>query len=305
LGEKVGVPSWFPRPRKNQKALSTEEINDRLAGRYGIRSVKVSDVAEQLYCEKKVELRLVHPELIKGTAELLDGLAAHEELAAEALPVSEEQFRAQVARGERVLLRESLFSGKYKKIPMCGKPDLVWFEGGKPFLVVEYKFSAKREPYPDHRLQVSLYGFLLHQGHFDTRDLVTILAFVPAQTVAMGPQGRRLGENEEKKLLSISCDLRHKVLRNRSPASTSVEIFSCFAYPFNLSEARRQLDAAAGFWLGKRTPLPTRHQKKCLVCEFNAAGLCPSALVKPSASLIVERKGTRILVHSRSSRSGR
>lgn len=301
MGVKVGVPSWFPRYGKNRKAQSTEQVKDGLAQRFGILAVWVSDIAEQLYCEKKVELRLLHPELIKGTAELLKGLEAHEELAAEALPVSEEEFRAQVARGERVLLRESSFSGEYKGIPISGKPDLAWFEDGKAFSVVEYKFAAKREPYPDHRLQVALYGFLLHAQHYDTSDLVTMLVFRP-RAVTTRPEGRSLGENEEKKLLTVCRELRHKVLRSRSPATRSEDIFSCFAYPFDLSDARRQLDVAIAFWHGKRKPLPTRHQKKCLACEFNAAGLCDAALVKPSADLIVERKGERILVHSRPNR---
>lgn len=292
------IPSWFPRPRKSRKPQSAEQIKDRLAERYGVLSVRVSDIADQLYCEKKVELRLLHPELIKASAELLEGLEAHQELAADALPVSEEEFRAQVARGERVLLRESSFSGEYKGIPISGKPDLVWFEDGKALLVVEYKFGAKREPYPDHLLQVALYGFLLHAGRHDTSELVTALVFMAPRTAAYGARGRSLEESEENKLLNICRPLHRKVLRTRHPATVAEDIFSCFAYPFDLGHARRQLDLTAAFWLGKRKAVPTRHQKKCWVCEFNAAGLCDAALVKPSADLVVERKGDRILVHS-------
>jgi hypothetical protein len=70
---------------------------------YGINFVRAADIAEQLFCEKKVELRLFHPEIKKGASQLA-GLTGHEELAAEARPVSKKEFPEQLASGKKIVL---------------------------------------------------------------------------------------------------------------------------------------------------------------------------------------------------------
>jgi hypothetical protein len=86
--------------------------------------------------------------------------------------------------------------------------------------------------------------------------------------------------------MELCRKLRTSVLRKREPASVSNEHFACFAYPFDLARARRLLKEPAEFWLGNRQAVPTAHRKKCQVCEFNAAGLCNSALAKPSPEFL-------------------
>jgi CRISPR/Cas system-associated exonuclease Cas4 (RecB family) len=229
------------------------------------------DIAEQLFCEKKVELRLLHPEVKKG-ARQLSGLAGHEELSADARPISRKELSEQLASGERVLLRESSFSGLYRGIPIVGRPDLVFFNGMRPHFLVDYKFSTKRETYPDHRLQVALYGMLLHQNEFETEGLVTIIAFVP-RAVAEG--------HLESGLLKIYQRLRETALAQQRQTVHQDQDIACFAYPFDLKQAKKLVDEQTDFWLGLRSAVPTRHSRKCSVCEFNAAGLCESALTAP------------------------
>jgi CRISPR/Cas system-associated exonuclease Cas4 (RecB family) len=250
---------------------SAREVKKRLEQTYGINSVRAADIAEQLFCEKKVELRLLRPEIKKGASQLA-GLTAHEELAAEARPISRKELNEQLASGKKILLRETLFSGRHREIPIVGKPDLVFFDRMRPLFLVDYKFSAKRETYPDQRLQVALYGMLLHQNKFETELLVTIIAFV-SRAVAEG--------NRERELLKIYQRLRETALTQQRQAVHQDGDVACFAYPFVLSRAKELLDKQTDFWLGLRSAVPTTHPRKCSVCEFNAAGLCESALAAP------------------------
>lgn len=272
----MGVPSWIPRPRVHRKKPSSQEVKKHLERTYGINFVRAADIAEQLFCEKKVELRLLHPEMKKGASQLA-GLTGHEELAAEARPVSRKEFREQLASGKKVVLCESLFSGRYRGIPIVGKPDLVCFDGMRPLFLVDYKFSPKREAYPDHRLQVALYGMLLHQNKFETDGLVTIIAFV-SRAVAEG--------HLESELLQIYDRLRETALSQHRQAIHQDQNVACFAYPFVLSQAKKLVDGQIDFWLGLRSAVPTRHPKKCSVCEFNVAGFCESALTQPNQQFV-------------------
>src|SRR6266853_4813655 len=149
----MSVPSWIPRPRVHRNKPSAQQVKKRLEQTYGINYVRAADISDQLFCEKKVELRLLRPEIKKGASQLA-GLAGHEELAAEARPISRKELLKQMASGKKVLLRESLFSGRHRGIPIRGKPDIVYFDGMRPLFLVDYKFGTKREAYPNHRLQV-------------------------------------------------------------------------------------------------------------------------------------------------------
>lgn len=270
----MGIPHWMPKLKRPRKKPSAAEVARRLRKRYGLEAVWASDIADQLYCEKRVELRLLHPEVQKETAEQRAGSEAHEQLTARAVPVSEKQLREQLASGKRILLREFPFRGRIRGIPIIGKPDLVAFDGLKALLLADYKFSRRREPYPDHRLQLALYGLLLHQNKFDTSQLATVLVF-------LSPEQRQAGvEHLEKQLLSTYNQLRNAVLGKHDSATHAEERAACFAYRFDLAGAKNLIEGPIGFWLGSRAAIPTRHENKCKVCEFNAVGLCESALAR-------------------------
>lgn len=109
-----------------------------------------------------------------------------------------------------------------------------------------------------------------------------ILVFVSPE------QKQRKGGVEalEKALLAKYHQLRKTALGKESTATYADETASCFAYRFDLAKAKRLLDEPIGFWLGFRSAKPTTHEKKCQKCEFNAAGLCGSALARPDPDLV-------------------
>jgi CRISPR/Cas system-associated exonuclease Cas4 (RecB family) len=194
----MGVPSWIPRIKPPVERFSSDEVKKRLQERFGISSVRASDISGQLCCEKKVELTLLPPEVRKATPELLAGQQGHEDLAAGAVPISPEELRQKLESGEKLLVRESLLFSDYQGIPIAGKPDLVDYDGLKARLLVEYKFSSKREPYPDHLLQLALYGLLLHLSKRDTTVLVGVLAFLPPEMKPKVRGDSGVGQDREK-----------------------------------------------------------------------------------------------------------
>ncbi|HWP35582.1 MAG TPA: PD-(D/E)XK nuclease family protein, partial [Thermodesulfobacteriota bacterium] len=147
--------------------------------RHGLAAVPVHLIAEQLYCERKVDLALAFPDLERATPELAAGAAGHEALAAEAEPIAAEELAAWLDAGWAVRLHEYRFRGSVGDVPVVGRPDAVFLDGRRARLVLEFKFSTWQRPFPSHRLQLLAYGYLLAQNGYDVSELVCGVLMLP------------------------------------------------------------------------------------------------------------------------------
>jgi len=128
----------------------------------------VYEIADQYFCEKRVELARKHGEL--ETEEMRLGEEAHEALT-EGLPtIQQEEVWRRIIKGEEVILNMQLIA-KWKGVIILGRPDTVYFRRGQPFWLFEYKFTKSRIPQDSHHAQARIYSLILDEMGFNTNKL--------------------------------------------------------------------------------------------------------------------------------------
>jgi hypothetical protein len=269
--------------------------------RHGLAVVPVHLIAEQLYCEQKVDLALDFPDVERPTPALAAGAAGHEALAAPAVPITPAELAALVEAGESVRLHEYGFRGTVGAVPVAGRPDAVFLEGRAARLVLEFKFSAWRRPFPSHRLQLLAYGYLLDQNGYDVSRLVCGVLMLPpradggeavslpeadyascaalaaalaVEVEARPAAARRGGLDLSREVLDAPAgrlaDVRHVELTAPEPVGGG----ALSLFPYDPVEAARRLAWAIGYWEGRRAPQLADNPNKCRRCAFLEARLC-------------------------------
>ncbi len=245
--------------------------------RHGLAAVPVHLIAEQLYCERKVDLALDFPDVERPTVELAAGTAGHEAIAAEVGPIEPAEVEALVEAGEPVRLHEYGFLGHVGEVPIVGRPDAVFLSGRMADLVLEFKFSTWRKPFPSHRLQVLAYGYLLGQNGYDVSRLVCGVLMLP-------PTAPRDTPVAEADYAVCAAHASHLAARRRpggpevaaSPEAVAGGTLSLF--PYDAAEAAKRLAWAVEYWQGRRAPGLADNPNKCRRCAFLEARLCGGIL---------------------------
>jgi hypothetical protein len=269
------------------------------------RKVAVSTLANQYYCEMQVHLRTLHDVRVVSE-EITAGAVGHAALEAEAEPISEEEVERRIAAGEAMGLVEMGLSADIEGITVLGRADRVQLVGSEARLVLEFKFSGRRDVYASHVLQVEAYGTLLAARGFDTRGLVHAVAVIPRGGVR--PEG--LAEQMAQLALeSARAQPRPALVRaarqgapdplaDVRPRRVDHDAFTLWVFPHEEAHASRHLGWALGYWKGTRPPEATTLPTKCRACPFNAAKLCDAAAAPPDGRYVARRvDGRRGEVH--------
>ncbi|MHA1712377.1 MAG: PD-(D/E)XK nuclease family protein [Candidatus Freyarchaeota archaeon] len=223
----------------------------------------MSEIADQYYCEKKVELTRRYGR--EATPEMLLGREAHEKLLEGTIKIKMEKLWKQIAYGLPVMVREMLLLGKYKDVIIMGIADGVYFEEGVPKLLLEYKFTRSHRPWHDHHVQARIYCFLLHLMGFNTKKLKYALILAPPKC--------KVKKGLKKKIIDIIIRNSGKDIYEEKIEGTTLKIY---AADFQINHARKELDWALDFWRKKREAIPTKKAGKCTACEFQK--LCSASL---------------------------
>jgi len=222
--------------------------------RFGRLMISASDIAEQFYCEKKVEMEYIHGEVETEAKNV--GTEAHENLIEDSVRVKREQLWKNIYSDKPVFALEMLLLAKYGDVFLAGKPDSVLFARGFPFIVFEYKFSRSGVAYPSYHVQVQTYYVLLENMGFDTSRLIYAIVVADPRT-----KGSR--------------ELRQKVVQTviRNGAKEAVHSIgdaTVYCNKFNRVNVEKDLAWALEFWKKSRQAEPTRNQNKCARCEYQA-----------------------------------
>jgi len=219
--------------------------------------IMASDIADQYFCEKKVEMRYLHGEIETERKTL--GTEAHEKLLEGSVKIKREELWKKIYKGKPVLTPEMLLIAKYKDLVMAGRPDVILFVRGYPLILLEYKFSKNRIPFRDQHVQARTYGILLRNMGFDTNQLLYAIVMVE-------PEAR---DDEELKERVINAVI--KVIKNGpKEAVLTVENARIYVNKFDHTEAEQDLDWAVEFWTKQRETIPTRNLNKCRSCEYSS-----------------------------------
>ncbi len=235
--------------------------------RHSVSFVAVSSIAEQYYCEYKVENQFALGEIPTETKD--SGTALHDEL----MPterISREEFAELVGKKEPSLAVLDVW-GSVEGLKIVGEPDhIVWSEG-KPLWVIELK-TTRGDPNPlweDQENQARIYGLLLDRMGFDCSKMR--LAVVRLKSGG-------LGEEEKKEwILRVSGALMQGGMRALEEEYRGT--MKAHLLDHDVVRAERAVAAKAGYWLAEREPIPSSSVGKCRACEYN--GVCSKSLYRP------------------------
>lgn len=257
--------------------------------------VSVSTLANQFYCEMQVHLARTH-DLRTESAELAQGAAGHAAFEAEAEEISPEEIQRAITAGEPLELVEMPLGAEVHGVKMVGRADRIHLEGKSARLVLEFKFSGRRELFPSHVVQVEAYGRMLEAGGFGTDRLL--------HAVAVLPRGRKVTDGLANTIAQRALDAAGEGL-SASDTRPSVgapdplvglnvrkvdeDAYGLWVFRHHRARAERDLSWPLTYWTGERAPEGTAARGKCRACPFNAAALCEVALSPPDGRYAVRR----------------
>jgi len=278
--------------------------------RHGLNYLCVSDIAEQFYCEQKVHLKRLHPEVQIELPALSQGEANHTALAGQSLPITAAQIEQSVKAGKRLAICEWPMNGCLHDVEIHGRPDVFVFEGNNAHLLLDFKFSGAKEPFRDQEVQAEIYGLLAESIGFSTHRLCLGIVIFPPAGLASSLRGAALTKETMLQVFAADGTLRGIYERCKQASEGLVangakktrietERWKAFLFRHDPKRAERELTCALGYWLNEREPIPVkRWPRKCVACPMNAAARCEHALMKPDPNLKVEqRPDGRILVY--------
>jgi len=250
--------------------------------RHDLNALWVSLLAEANYCEQKAALSVMYPKAEPESEEMRAGAEAHLVLEAEAEKIECDDLKRRIDAGERLRLREYPVKAEIYGVPLYGKIDHVEFEGERALWIYDFKFSRySHRLFPNHQLQLSLYGLLLARNAFDVSSLICAVVIVPPKP---GKSGRLTKTDPRLANLAIETS---KALRDgdgglrRGGRLFHEAGFAVHAFRFHEPGAEHELQDVLRYWLGEREARAADSKTKCRSCIYNALSLCPVALAPP------------------------
>ncbi len=221
--------------------------------RYGRRSVPVSTIAQQFYCEKAVQLSIERPRA--PTGEMLAGTAGHDTVAALGVTMSPERavVEAVAAREQPICIYEFRIGWKHGDVTILGFVDEAWFRGGHVDLVAERKFSGNLAIYKPYHVQAALYCLGLGQMGFSTED--------SRYRISVFKRDCHICE----RLKSGNCP---GTAMNAESYSCESGAFTSQSFPFDSEATMTDLNWALEFWTMEREAQPTSNPSRCRYCRY-------------------------------------
>jgi hypothetical protein len=234
--------------------------------RHGTSFVAVSSIAEQYYCEYKVENGFALGEIPTETKD--SGTALHDEL----MPtekITRDEFVKLVSRKEPSLAVLGVW-GAAAGLKVVGVPDHIIWSEGKPTWVVELK-TTSGDPNPlweDQENQVRVYGLLLDRMGFDCSKM---------RLAVVRLKSGELSEEEKKEwILRVSEALLKDGLHELEARYQGR--MKAHLLEHDVGRAEKAVSSKAGYWLNEREPVSSTSVARCRACEYNS--VCPKSLYK-------------------------
>lgn len=234
-----------------------ESLSPKL--RHGRKFVAVADIASQMYCEQKVEMKLLKGDI--DNAAKAKGRELHDELIKTQKATTNAIIKG-IRSGKQYGCVFSL-AAEVDGLPILGKPDLVLFFNRTPISVIDLKTTRREDGrvWPNERLQLQTYGLLLHQMGFDTSSL----SLAVAKNWGTVPKPLFM-----KQVVKEISDI---ILGKGSPSKwvvRSLDSGNLSLFAFDFEKAHKDVQWAKEYWLSKRDPIPTKNENKCRKCEYAA-----------------------------------
>ncbi len=269
--------------------------------RLGKKSIRVTDLAGQYWCEKKVELKLRYKE--KPTEETASGKEIHEALESrtnapiELKPVKYSDYVYKVLYANHIgmqmlarnrVTREFSVFGEMDGFPLTGKIDELHVREGKLFIIDDKTKRESRAPKEEwmtsDKLQVMFYRKLLGSMHSGAYTLASFASCNNLERLPLTPEFTRQLQaqkipyelstvkaiaarffSEVAELPEISNTL---YIRYREQATGKV--IKLYKFDYNENEIQGAEHYLFPYWKGEREarPVPEEEKWKCKICDF-------------------------------------
>lgn len=234
--------------------------------RFNKHFILASDIAEQYFCERKVELQYLHGEV--ETEEKIIGTEAHEKLIEDSVRIKRQELWRKIYGKKPIFALEMLLLARHNDVILAGRPDSVLFQQGYPLVAFEYKFSKRGIAYRTYHVQARTYGILLRNMGFDTSHLFYAIVIVD-------PKAR---DDKELKRKVVDAIIKN----GPKEAMLAIENAKVDFRKFNQSDAEEDLDWAIEFWKNRRDAILTTNSNKCENCGYKAE--CQKSIHKEISS---------------------
>jgi len=234
--------------------------------RHGIHFIPASSIAEQYYCEQKVEMSYTVGDI--ETEAKVEGKTIHDALL-QMKKTTLENLVMNIKTKDSYTARFTILA-RFSGLILAGKPDAIVFERGRPTFIIELKTTGGdvSRLWRDEKVQARVYGLILDQMGFDCSRLKLVI-------VKQRRNRYLMDEEYRKRFLSrivLTLLRKAKLIFPRDGICLHV-------LEYNRGEAVEDVEWVMDYWLSKREPIPTRNASKCRSCEY--ALVCPMSLTKP------------------------
>lgn len=251
----INLPEWQVKYNTQLSIFGEIKENENLL-RFDSRYIKISDIADQYYCEKKVELRYIHGDV--ETEEKLLGREGHDELAKEFVKIERQEGWKHMFTAPYFLISEFLFLAKYKDLYLMFQPDQVLFIDGVPKILIEFKFSRYTRPFISYHVQLQAEGFLFKKLGFDVSSLYYLIIIAPINA-----------DRDSKYLNEIPRRVFEKFKPHSKEEHYTFKNINAHIYKFDKESAKKKIIWALEYWKKERAAQLTDNKNKCRRCEYS------------------------------------
>ncbi|MBD3254168.1 MAG: hypothetical protein GF383_03705 [Candidatus Lokiarchaeota archaeon] len=227
--------------------------------KFGRRYIISSDIGSQYFCEAKLEQQYITGKIV--TDEMIQGTEGHERIIEDFEPVSVEEAWKGILTEKSYSLAEYIFITQYKNIFLIGRPDLVFFVGGKPIIVFEHKFSNYEKDFLSRHAQAQSYGLIMKEIGFDIKNLFYSIIVYP-------PKLLKNKEKVKETPFFVIQDFLQGIFLNSNDNFKRYGEIKAYLHKFDSDEAQKHIDWAIEYWKGDREVCCTESKTKCTNCEY-------------------------------------
>jgi len=238
--------------------------------RFGLSWVPISSLAEQFYCEAKVDFEYKFGRVPTPAKE--EGTKLHDDII-EMEPTTPKDLVRSITRQPTCLCTFPVYA-RIEDIAILGIPDAVLFKRSRPSHLIELKTTSGDvgRLWRDQAVQVKAYGLALEFMGFKCESLQLALIRVNKQGVSDELKERLISETAEA-FLKGDVGKAETWLNGRLGGQVKIHLMG-----YDRADVLRDVMWAKDYWLKKREAIPTTNPSKCRACEFSEA--CPFSLIR-------------------------
>ncbi|MCS7129998.1 MAG: PD-(D/E)XK nuclease family protein [Archaeoglobaceae archaeon] len=253
---------WIESLRTQSRRLRTLKKSPLIDLVHDLPWVRIRDLADQFYCELKVDLELRFGK--KYAPEIKKGSEVHKKVDSSLKRVNLRKLIEDIVSGKSLFAKFTV-DFKFEDVPIVGELDQAFFREAKPLYLLELKSTNYNldRIYTGEKIQALLYGLALERMGFDCSKLC--LAVVKVR--------RDLAEEKYSKLASKvvqELDLvRSQESRGIGKKKLESEYIHFWEYN-GLGELEGEIREKLNYWTKIRDPKPVQNPNKCKWCAYKS-----------------------------------